>query len=170
MPFAEVSAFVADVGEDFGKRCFIEAEPAGVGVGDADPVGVSSGEAAGAGRGADGGGGVETIEAQAVGGHGVHGWRADPALVGMRRTVRVGDGYAVVAGVSPAHVVRHGEDDVGARGGEGEGSAKDDQSEGEELSHEVRCSEGLSRGDEGVDGLRPSKQLARVGEQTAEAE
>jgi hypothetical protein len=105
VPFAEVAGGVAGVAEGARERFLLEAEGEAV-VLDAGAVVGAAGHDGGAGGRAIGRAGVETIEAQAGGGHGVE-------VRGFEERV------AVVAGFAPAHVVGHDEDDVGAGGGGG---------------------------------------------------
>ncbi len=120
VPFAEVTGAVADFLQGLSEGFFLEAEGVAVGEDTGAVVG-AAGEDGGAGGGADGVAGVEAVEAEAVGGHGVE-------VGGFE------EGVLVVAGLTPAHVIGHDEDDVGAGGvgGRGEGGEEEGGEEGEE--------------------------------------
>lgn len=96
--------------------------------GDAAAVIGATGEDGSAGGRADGSAGVEAVEAQAVRGHGIE--------------VRsFEDGVTVVTGFSPALVIGHDEDDIGALRGRGQRedcSKNESEDFVEESGHEKR--------------------------------
>ena len=104
VPFAEVAGGIARLFKGGCESLFWEPEGVAV-AGDAAAVIGATGEDGSAGGRADGSAGVEAVEAQAIGGHGIE--------------VRsFEDGVTVVTGFSPALVIGHDEDDIGAlRGG-----------------------------------------------------
>lgn len=102
VPLAEVTGGVAGFLKGLGDGFFLEAEGIAVGE-DASTVIGTAGEDGGTGRRADGVAGVESVEAEAVGGHGVE-------VGGFE------EGMIAIAGLTPAHVIGHDEDDVGAGG------------------------------------------------------
>ena len=117
VPLAEVAGGVTGFLQGLGDGFFLEAEGVAVAE-DAGALVGAAGEDGGAGGGADGVGGVEAVEAEAVGGHGVE-------VRGLQ------NGVAAVAGLAPAHVIGHDEEDVRA-GGVGAGEESGEQAEGEE--------------------------------------
>ena len=122
MPFAEVTGGVAGFLQGLGEGFFLEAEGIAVGE-DAGAVVGAAGEDGGAGGGADGVACVEAVEAEAVGGHGVE-------VGGFE------EGVIAVAGLTPAHVIGHDEDDVGAGGvGGGGDTSEEEGGEEQEVAH-----------------------------------
>ena len=99
MPFAEVAGGVACLFESGGDGFFLK--PQGVPVtGNAGAVVGPAGEDGGASRRTHGSPGVEAIEAQSIGRHGIE--------VGSLE-----NGMRVVAGLPPSLIIGHDEDDVG---------------------------------------------------------
>ena len=98
VPFSKVSGGVAVVSEGLGDGSFLETQRVAV-IKNAGAVVASAGENGGASRGTVGGAGVKEIEAQAVGRHSV-----------QIRSFEVG--MILVAGLSPALIIRHNENDM----------------------------------------------------------
>lgn len=114
MPFSKVSTVITCFRKNFGKGGFVKFQTSLVRKRNTDAEGVTPSQATGAGRRTDGGSRVEPVESKTIGSHGVDRGRVNPSLIGMRTPIRVGDSTTVAGGVSPTHIVRHGEDDVGS--------------------------------------------------------
>lgn len=99
MPFAEVGAAIADIGEELGDGDFFGSDGPAGGEG-AHAVRMPTGEKSGAGGGAAWVGGVEAVEAQTRGGHFIEHRGFNMSM-------------AVVARFLPTVIVAHHEDDVG---------------------------------------------------------
>ena len=126
MPFAEVAGGVTGIFESGRDGFFLKAQRVTM-TGNARAIIGATGENGGAGGGANGRAGVEAIEAQTIGGHGIE--------VGCLE-----NGMLVVTGLSPSLIVGHDENDVGFGSGDCEAAQEDE--DGEEL-HRIE-SEGVN--------------------------
>lgn len=132
VPLAEVARGVALLLQQLGEIDFLLPEVTRVGAGNSVAEGIASGEATSPRRGTDRCAGVVTGESHAGLGHSVEVGRLD---------VRV----AVEAGISPAEVIRHAEDDVWAlRSGRmrQEAGARKQEDEEDQASHERKLFRG----------------------------